>query len=780
MTATLDLRSYPVSDDGTMLQIDWQFAKEVAEADNAPSKPRQPDDLFEFKAEDFMDAVVMPSYRNIDQPQYFYVAEIRSDLNPVSPFPSPELYKTFAEYYATKYGLVITNLEQPLLDVDHTSARLNLLIPRYMNQKGVPLPTSSAETKKARRENLQQKQILVPELCDIHVFLASLWRKAVCLPAILYRMNYLLIGEEIRKHISKETKIGISELPNDYRFPKLDFGIDTSPEHLKLLTETVVSAVKNAEETDQNESINKMDEWTGKTEACCDAVHKPTMDNIDTNIWEGVVSHSDIQGVSSAGATSIDNISDSFSEMCNVDHQSDHSVNDQCNTRSLVNDSQCNKCVNSAINSTCDSEHITANTPDTFQPDDIDSDTEARTTSTENKKNTCKSANDVCKSKIVDRNEVDNKDTVEGMQEAPAKQNGFTCEETDYKETASYDSHEDESLNISKKENLMTNGRNGFKNAAKLLDGNVEAEIEDTTKMKKEDLEIADIFSNIEKFVPEKNTADDDICPEPLISLDEDTNLSTFIGPSPCEILQALTMSNANDFFSLERLETIGDSFLKYAITVYLYCQYPGIHEGKLSYLRSKQVSNYNLYRLGKRKGLAECMISTKFEPYENWLPPGYVINEERRKGPVPKVFVTPLSIHKSSSTLFSNQKSFDSQHSGGDRRIRRTNTEPDLELKFQTELEEADQIARAKDEEFLKGDRSEAQQNFIPYSLQLHHCLPDKSIADCMEALIGCYLTSCDKMAALHLMSWMGLKVLPKKKFRDGESAEVNMFLKQ
>jgi hypothetical protein len=44
--------------------------------------------------------------------------------------------------------------------------------------------------------------------------------------------------------------------------------------------------------------------------------------------------------------------------------------------------------------------------------------------------------------------------------------------------------------------------------------------------------------------------------------------------------------------------------------------------EGKLSYLRSKQVSNCNLYRLGKKKGLAECMISTKFEPYENWLPP--------------------------------------------------------------------------------------------------------------------------------------------------------------
>ena len=60
------------------------------------------------------------------------------------------------------------------------------------------LPTSSAETKKAKRENLQQKQILVPELCDIHPFPAPLWRKAVCLPAILYRINALLIAEQVR------------------------------------------------------------------------------------------------------------------------------------------------------------------------------------------------------------------------------------------------------------------------------------------------------------------------------------------------------------------------------------------------------------------------------------------------------------------------------------------------------------------------------------------------------------------------------------------------------
>ena len=53
-------------------------------------------------------------------------------------------------------------------------------------------------------------------------------------------------------------------------------------------------------------------------------------------------------------------------------------------------------------------------------------------------------------------------------------------------------------------------------------------------------------------------------------------------------------MSNANDGINLERLETIGDSFLKYAITTYLYCTYQNIHEGKLSHLRSKQVNFFD------------------------------------------------------------------------------------------------------------------------------------------------------------------------------------------
>lgn len=82
-------------------------------------------------------------------------------------------------------------------------------------------------------------------------------------------------------------------------------------------------------------------------------------------------------------------------------------------------------------------------------------------------------------------------------------------------------------------------------------------------------------------------------------SFDYQPDLTNHVGPSPSVLLQALTMSNANDGINLERLETIGDSFLKYAITNYLYCTYDNVHEGKLSHIRSKQVSIWvTLYNL--------------------------------------------------------------------------------------------------------------------------------------------------------------------------------------
>lgn len=41
-------------------------------------------------------------------------------------------------------------------------------------------------------------------------------------------------------------------------------------------------------------------------------------------------------------------------------------------------------------------------------------------------------------------------------------------------------------------------------------------------------------------------------------------------------------------------------------------------------------------------------------------------------------------------------------------------------------------------------------------------HSIPDKSIADCVEALIGAYLIDCGSRGALLFMAWLGIRVLP------------------
>ncbi|EPY81606.1 Endoribonuclease Dicer isoform 3-like protein [Camelus ferus] len=49
-----------------------------------------------------------------------------------------------------------------------------------------------------------------------------------------------------------------------------------------------------------------------------------------------------------------------------------------------------------------------------------------------------------------------------------------------------------------------------------------------------------------------------------------------------------------------------------------------------------------------------------------------------------------------------------------------------------------------------------------ISYDLHTEQCIADKSIADCVEALLGCYLTSCGERAAQLFLCSLGLRVLP------------------
>ncbi|OXU22125.1 hypothetical protein TSAR_000757 [Trichomalopsis sarcophagae] len=708
--------------------VDWDFVECIyANRDSMPDRISEENrQNFVFEASKYHDAVIMPWYRNQDQPQYFYVAEICNHLNPKSSFPGAD-YSTFEEYYSKKYGIQIQNLEQPLLDVDHTSARLNFLTPRYVNRKGVALPTSSEETKRAKRENLEQKQILIAELCAIHPFPASLWRQAVCLPCILYRINALLLADQIRRHVAQSISLGQETLDEDFNWPPLDFGWSLAD---------VLKKSKENEKTDSNkqekEKSDKIKEEAPAVKEKSENIKAEPLDDLGNDEMEiGTWSNEMVDMapvlVDDAGLAVQSNY-----EWGNIRYGSptyDSEFDD-----ASVNSSDDDFGDDSDSDSLSDKEegltiaYTGDNVAEAF-------DKKGKAFEAEKEKQNCVELQE--KSELMHWNfDGDLSDEFYQLHRLAhidkAKMNVEIILSQDIfvpcDKPVAFKRKTSKVLNNScverKHEEYVSVVSNYFKH-----------ELIESGKKRRNKQGPAELT----KLVPKYNKGS--------FSFDYQPELEGHSGPSPSLILQALTMSNANDGINLERLETIGDSFLKYAITTYLFCTYNNIHEGKLSHLRSKQVSNLNLYRLGRQKMLGESMIASKFEPHDNWLPPCYYVPKELEQAliesGVPSAMWNQADIPPFSRFSEINDLVRETEHK--------------LEI-IKNELSQSEHGALNG----LNGLTGDPLRSFIPYNLITQHSIPDKSIADCVEALIGAYLIACGPRGALLFMSWLGIHVLP------------------
>uniref|UniRef100_A0A8C0ZH23 ribonuclease III n=1 Tax=Cyanistes caeruleus TaxID=156563 RepID=A0A8C0ZH23_CYACU len=717
-----------VVDDSSTLDIDFKFMEDIEKSEartGIPNTQYTKEMPFIFKLEDYQDAVIIPRYRNFDQPHRFYVADVYTDLTPLSKFPSPE-YETFAEYYKTKYNLDLTNLNQPLLDVDHTSSRLNLLTPRHLNQKGKALPLSSAEKRKAKWESLQNKQILVPELCAIHPIPASLWRKAVCLPSILYRLHCLLTAEELRAQTATDAGVGVKSLPADFRYPNLDFGWKKSIDSKSFISLPNSSVVEN----------------------------------------ENYCKHSTIVVPENAAHQGANRTS-------SAENHDQMSVS----YRTLLNES-----------------------PSKLQ---IDVSVELA------------AINGVSYNKNLANGNCDlvNKDFCQG------NQLNYCRQEIPVQPTTSYPIQ-----NLYNSENQPKPSNECTLPSNKYLDGNANKSTSDGCPI------VAVTTSTSKAINLSKDRADSEKNPCSGYS-------SKTLGPNPGLILQALTLSNASDGFNLERLEMLGDSFLKHAITTYLFCTYPDAHEGRLSYMRSKKVSNCNLYRLGKKKGLPSRMVVSIFDPPVNWLPPGYIVNQDKSNTDkwekdemtkenmlangklddynddeenedlmwrLPKeeadfeddfleydqehikfidnmlmgsgAFVKKISLSHFSTTDSNYEWKAPKKSSMGN--VQCSSDFDDFDYSSWDAMCYLDPSKAVEEDDFVVGFWNPSEENCgvdagkqsISYDLHTEQCIADKSIADCVEALLGCYLTSCGERAAQLFLCSLGLKVLPVIKKTDWE----------
>ncbi|KAL6213497.1 hypothetical protein ACLB2K_012944 [Fragaria x ananassa] len=166
-------------------------------------------------------------------------------------------------------------------------------------------------------------------------------------------------------------------------------------------------------------------------------------------------------------------------------------------------------------------------------------------------------------------------------------------------------------------------------------------------------------------------------------------------------ILEALTSIRCSEDFSMERLELLGDSVLKYAIGCHLFLKYPNKHEGELTSLRQSVICNANLHKLGIGRSLQGYIRDGAFDP-RCWVGPG-------------QLSLRPVPCECGVDSL-----------------------EVPVDSKFQTSSEVV--VGKCCDKR--------------------HRWMGSKTISDCVEALIGAYYVSGRLPAAVHFMKCLGIDV--------------------
>lgn len=185
-------------------------------------------------------------------------------------------------------------------------------------------------------------------------------------------------------------------------------------------------------------------------------------------------------------------------------------------------------------------------------------------------------------------------------------------------------------------------------------------------------------------------------------------------GPDLCEMYQALTANKANDIVNLERLETLGDSFLKYIATAYIFVRFPNYDEGRATSLKGRLISNKNLYYLAKSKNIGGIMNYHGLSPKEEWLPPSFTIPSPMEH----RIKQKEISLN----ALFNLYLSDDEQVSG---------------------ILTQDTIEKILQENYPIDDLNDDPYVSMAPFLKSQY-ISDKNVADVVESLLGVYFQSC------------------------------------
>lgn len=224
-------------------------------------------------------AVVTPWYRNADMPEIYLVTKVLEYKTPLSLLEGSS-DTTFADYYRTRYGIEIySKTYQPMLEVRNITTRMNCLLPRtekYRNlsEKQKKLVALAQGEDRAR----MFKEYFVPELCILQKFPGPFWFKSTILPSIVHRISMLLLADELRSTIARDTGIGVATLPSDSKWQPIELNIDcaTSSALLQVDLPHEVATIDRI-----NNPIDETVPRTFNTMSMKDSLHKLKMKSID-------------------------------------------------------------------------------------------------------------------------------------------------------------------------------------------------------------------------------------------------------------------------------------------------------------------------------------------------------------------------------------------------------------------------------------------------------------------------------------------------------------------
>lgn len=192
----------------------------------------------------------------------------------------------------------------------------------------------------------------------------------------------------------------------------------------------------------------------------------------------------------------------------------------------------------------------------------------------------------------------------------------------------------------------------------------------------------------------------------------------------------------------MERFETLGDAFLKFIASLFLFKTHEKWHEGHLSALKGKLVSNRNLFYIGNEFGLSNMIKSSQFCT-------GEMLTGFAPSTTLPTNIAERLRDDKSLLTRLMDVTLSNEEIEAGVMN----------EAKLQVFNRERISINFMDDEN--GGEQSDnVNKGMIAYINENY--VGDKIIADGVEALIGCVVSSIGINAASKLC--VKLKILPQQ----------------